>query len=355
MDHFHLIMLSSCQKTKNFHYEVWCKPRSEKQYFQVFNACLVLTLEYFKKISLSLHLHTSFIVSFANSTRNSRLISGLEIKATRLSSSVRSLMSSISDAEAALGYSTFPSALGWGTPKHNVLACRGVSTHSSRSSVQGLTGARTQGSSYANDTWLLLPSQRWHFISYPQKLFNPLSASLPFNKCHCTSSSISVRARQGDRYGQMPQAQWVTHVTKHLTSSVPSISFQRQNLWSLPCGRVRLVTPQLLPRTQLLSSFPAAFPHFYQPVQSHLEDLSPLCRWISGPSLDLERVDSLASYWRERESKGARLRALQGSSQTCANSSVNKRNSLAEPNLTFPLNMRQCWGTCPEAGVEHGV
>lgn len=32
---------------------------------------------------------------------------------------------------------------------------------------------------------------------------------------------------------------------------------------------------------------------------AHLEDLSPLCRWVSGPSFDLERGDSLASCWWE--------------------------------------------------------
>lgn len=134
----------------------------------MFNACLVLTLEYFKKISLSLHLHTSFIVSFANSTRNSRLISGLEIKATGLTSSVQCLMSSISDVEAAPGYSTFPSALGRGTLKHNVLACRGVSTHSSKNSVQGLTGEQEpKGAAVQmiHDYSFSSPEMTFHFTS----------------------------------------------------------------------------------------------------------------------------------------------------------------------------------------------
>lgn len=105
----------------------------------------------------------------------------------------------------------------------------------------------------------------------------------PFNKCHCTSSSISVSARHGDRYGQMPRAQQVTHVTEHLTSSGHTafsslLSAKTSALYQAPCGWVRLVAPQLLPRTQLLSNFPTAFPNFYQPVQAHLEDLSPLCR-----------------------------------------------------------------------------
>lgn len=39
--------------------------KRKAQHFEVFNACSVLTPEYFSKISLSLHLHTLFVVSFA--------------------------------------------------------------------------------------------------------------------------------------------------------------------------------------------------------------------------------------------------------------------------------------------------
>lgn len=72
--------------------------------------------------------------------------------------------------------------------------------------------------------WLLLPAQGWHLVSHPKKLFNPLNVSLAFSKCHCTSSSISVSTGHGDQDEQVPQAQWVMHVTKHLTSSVLPIT-----------------------------------------------------------------------------------------------------------------------------------
>lgn len=92
MDHFQLITVSSCQETMNFHYEVWCKPLSREQHFQMFNAYPVLTPEYFSRISLSLYLHPSFVVSFANSTRISRLVSRLDTKATGIAFRVQSLM-----------------------------------------------------------------------------------------------------------------------------------------------------------------------------------------------------------------------------------------------------------------------
>lgn len=118
-----------------------------------------------------------------------------------------------------------PSLLGWGTPKHNTLQW-GV--HTPQQCTGHKWGAGTQGISCANAVRLLLPAQRWHLVSHPQKfcfVFNPLGTSLPFYKCHCTSSSISVSAGQEDQYGQQPQAQRVTHVTEHLTSSVPEVSF----------------------------------------------------------------------------------------------------------------------------------
>lgn len=54
------------------------------------------------------------------------------------------------------------------------------------------------------------------------------------------------------------------------------------------------------PMTTPQDSAPVQLPECISPVllatrSAHLTDLSPLCRWVSGPSFDLERGDSLAS------------------------------------------------------------
>lgn len=129
------------------------------------------------------------------------------------------------------------------------------------------------------------------------------------NLCQCRAGRLirtNATSTASDAYHQTPHEPCVLSLPsglKPLLSTKPLVSGPD-------------LSPQnLLPRTQFPSSFPTAFPHFYQPVQAHLEDLSLLCRWVSGPSFDLERVDSLASCWWEEERKAAHLCALQDTSQ----------------------------------------
>lgn len=176
-------------------------------------------------ISLNLHLHLHLL--FLLQVQQEFLGSFLEWKSKPLGSlsgfsiSWRALRQSTQWFRSSTGLQHHPS-LGWDTPKHSALACRVVLKCSSGSCAQGSTGSKNQGSSCANAWWLLLPAQRWHLVSHPQKLFNPLNVSLPFNKCHCTSSSISVSTGHGDQDGQVPWAQWVTHVTNTSWAPCPS-------------------------------------------------------------------------------------------------------------------------------------
>lgn len=191
------------------------------------SACTVLPPEYFNRISLNLHLHLHLF--FLLQVQQEFLGFVLEWKSRPLgslsgfSTSWRALSQSIKGFRSSTGLQHAPS-LGRDTPQHSALACRVVFTCISGSCAQGLTRSKDQGRSCANVWWFFLPAQRWRLVPHPQKLFNPLDVSLPFNKCHCTSSSISASTGHGCQDGQVPRAQWVTHITEHLMSCVSPIT-----------------------------------------------------------------------------------------------------------------------------------
>lgn len=214
--------------------------KRKAQHFEVFNACSVLTPEYFSKISQSppAHLVCCF---FCNSTRISRLVSGLEIKATRVTSRVQSLIRSTRPGYRVIqkGYSTFPSALGWGTPKHNILACSGVSTHSSGKSVESLTGEQgpKAGAVQMHRDYFFLPRDAiWFHV--PRS-----SLTLSRFLCHLTNvtaqahQSLSVPGRETNRDKWQERSKWHMSLNTSWALSPPSLfSAKTSALYQAPCG-----------------------------------------------------------------------------------------------------------------------
>lgn len=194
--------------------------------------CLTLVLFSSQSILVGPRSPPAHLCCFVCKLKTCKVLSRLEIKTAGVISSIQSHNKSTRpkqkvrrDSEDAQHYSTFPPVQGWGCLKHNTLQW-GAPTQQQEQCTGLSWGAGTPGSSCVNAVWLFLPAQRCHLVSRSQQHFNPLDVFLPFNKCHCTGSSISVSARQEDQYGQMPQAKRVTNVTKHLMSSVSDIPFQ---------------------------------------------------------------------------------------------------------------------------------
>jgi len=111
-----------------------------------------------------------------------------------------------------------------------------------------------------DDIWFHIPSS---------------SLTLSIFLCHLTNitalahQSPSAPGRETDMDKRHEHSKWCVSLSTSRALCPPSLlSAKPCALYQAPCVWVRLVTPQLLPRTHLLSSFPASFPPFYHPVPS---------------------------------------------------------------------------------------